>query len=188
MYKATAPWCIFLNIIPSMQKPRRPSEIGFLKTYCARGVLFVRSSPTMGLHSSKRSPTWRSGTMSDISGYRGTTLMLTVLPSMHTSTLDKLYSRPAMETNRGGTPSSLLSCGPTESQSTDVWAVPRTLLQPAHIHFCPLTLLKQLTSFLHQTLLFHQLTSLLGALSPSRNISLTWQHSPWACTLLESKP
>ena len=107
------------------------------KTYCANGVHFARSLPTMGLHFSKHSPTWKSGTTSDTSRYWGTTLVLTVSPNVHTSTSDKLYLRPAMETNRDGTPLSLLSCGLTESQSNDVWAAPHTSQPPAHIHFYP---------------------------------------------------
>ena len=125
------------DLIPSRQRLRRQSEIGSSKTSCADGVLFVRSLLTMGLCSSKCLPTWKSGTTSDTSGYQGTTLMLTVSLNMCTLTSDKLYSRPVMETNRDGTPSSLPSCGPTESQSNDVWATLHTLQPPAHILFCP---------------------------------------------------
>ena len=187
MYKATAPLRISPNIVPSMQKPRRPSEIGSSKTYCANGVHFARSLPTMGLHFSKHSPTWKSGTTSDTSRYWGTTLVLMVSLNVHTSMSNKLYLRPAMETNRDGTPLSLLSCGPTESQSNDVWAAPRTSQPPAHIHFCPLTSPKQPICFLCPTPLFPQLTLLLGMPLPCRNVSLTSQHSPLMCMLLKSK-
>ena len=77
--------------------------------------------------------------------------------------------------------------GQTESQSADVWAVPRTLQPPACTHFCPSTSPKQPTCFLRQTLRFHRLTSLLGMLSPSRSVGLTWLHSPPTSTPLESK-
>ena len=170
-----------------MQKLQRPLVIGSSRTYCADGVHFARSSLTMGLHSSKRLPAWRSGTTSDISGYRGTTLVLTVSPNVHTLMSNKRYSRPAMATNRDGTLLSLLSCGPTESQSADVWAVSRTSQPPAHIHFYPSISLKQLTCCLHQMLLFPRPTSLLGMLLPCRNIGLTWQHLPPTSMPLESR-
>ena len=116
-----------------------------------------------------------------------TSIMMASL-NVHTSMSDKHYSRPVMETNQGGIPLSLPSCGPTESQSTDIWAVPCTSQPPAHTHFSPSISLKQRTCFLHQMLLFPQLTSLLGVLSPFRNVGLTWLHSPPTSTLLESKP
>ena len=142
----------------------------------------------MGLRSSKCSPTWKNDTTSNTSKYRGTTLVLTGSPNMCTSTSDKRYSRPAMETNRGGILSSPPSCGPTESRSADVWAAPHTSQPLAHILFFPSTSRKQPICFLCLMPLFPQLTLLLGALSPCRNVNLTSQHSPPMCMPLESKP
>ena len=111
-----------------------------------------------------------------------------VSPNVCTLMSNKLYSRPVMETNRDGTPLSLPSCGPTESLSTDIWAAPRTSQPLAHIHFCPSTSPKQPICFLCPTPRFPQPTLLLGALSPSRNVGLTSQHSPPMCMPHESKP
>ena len=69
----------------------------------------------------------RSSTTSDTSEYWGTTLGPTTSLNGCILMSDKCYSRPAMETNRGGIPLSPPSWGLTKSQSTNGWAVPRTL-------------------------------------------------------------
>ena len=155
-----------LITIHFMWKPWRPLEIGSSKTSCADGVLFVRSSLTMSLCLSKCSPTLKNTTTSDTFGYQDITLGPMALQNVHTLMSDKCYSRHAMETNQSGIQWSPPSCGPTESQSTDVWAVPHTSQPLGCTLFCPLILLKQHTFFFCPMPLYPQLPSLLSALSP----------------------